>query len=62
MAEYPDELQDATKIVRDFRRASASLLQRRLKIDYSRADELLVQLEQLGIISPPDDQGQWHVI
>lgn len=62
MAEYPDEVPAATMIVREYRRATASLLQRRLKIDYSMADELLVQLERLGIISPLDDQGQRHVI
>jgi S-DNA-T family DNA segregation ATPase FtsK/SpoIIIE len=42
----------AVEIVRKSQRASASLLQRRLKIGYPRAARLLDQLEEMGIVGP----------
>jgi len=62
MIEQPDDLSRATDIVRTHQRAAASLLQRRLTIGYLQADHLLDQLEQLGVISPPDEQGQRRVL
>jgi len=41
---------DALKIVADFGHASASLLQRRLKVGYSRAARIIDQLENSGYI------------
>ena len=41
---------DALKIVVDFGHASASLLQRRLKVGYSRAARIIDQLENSGYI------------
>lgn len=50
-----DELAvEATKIVRRYDRASASLLQRRLSIGYARAARLIDILEQRGVIGPGD--------
>jgi len=62
MNQQPDDLARATDIVRSYQRATASLLQRRLKIEYLEADHLLDQLEQSGVITPPDEQGQRRVL
>jgi len=61
MIEQPDDLSRATDIVRTYQRATASLLQRRLKIGYLEADHLLDQLEQSGVITPPDERGHRRV-
>ncbi len=46
--------QEALKIVCQSDKASASLLQRRLSIGYTRAARILDQLEEAGIIGPAD--------
>ncbi len=43
---------DAVKTVLDSQQASVSLLQRRLRLSYSRAGFLIDQMEEQGIISP----------
>ena len=45
--------QDAIAIVRKYQKASASLLQRRLRVGYPRAARLLDQLEAMGVVGPP---------
>ena len=45
---------DARGVVVQFKQGSTSLLQRKLHIGYSRAARLLDQLEQQGIVGPPD--------
>ncbi len=47
-----DLLEAATNIIRETRRASVSLLQRRLKIGYNRAGRLMDVLEERGIVGP----------
>jgi hypothetical protein len=48
-----DELvQQAIEIVKQAQRASASLLQRRLRIGYPRAARLIDQLEEMGVVGP----------
>lgn len=47
-------LQEAIEIVRQAQKASASLLQRRLKIGYARAARLLDIMEEKGIVGPQD--------
>lgn len=49
-----DVYKDAVKIVVDSKKASASLLQRRLRIGYSRASRVMDQLEEQGVIGPAD--------
>jgi S-DNA-T family DNA segregation ATPase FtsK/SpoIIIE len=44
----------AAKIVVDYEQGSTSLLQRRLKVGYSRAARILDQLERANIVGPPD--------
>src|SRR5205823_8322930 len=56
--ELEDDLLDkAEEIVREYERASISLLQRRLRIGYSRAARLIDLLEERGIISSADSPG-----
>ncbi|GCE26236.1 hypothetical protein KDA_17200 [Dictyobacter alpinus] len=57
--ELEDELLDrAEDVVREQGRASISLLQRRLKVGYSRAARLIDLLEQRGIIGQSVDGGR----
>jgi len=54
-----DQLFDeAVKVVRGMRRASISLLQRRLRIGYTRSARLVDQLEERGIIGPAKEGSQ----
>ncbi|HVC79429.1 MAG TPA: DNA translocase FtsK [Chloroflexota bacterium] len=48
-------LRDAVKVLREYNRASVSLLQRRLSIGYTRAARLLDTLEDRGIVGPSED-------
>jgi S-DNA-T family DNA segregation ATPase FtsK/SpoIIIE len=55
----PDEdadrlLLDAVGVIREYDRASASLLQRRLKVGYARAARIIDQLEARGYIGAFD--------
>ncbi|MCK9272546.1 hypothetical protein M0P65_03295 [Candidatus Gracilibacteria bacterium] len=52
--EDPKVLDDAIKIVREAKKASTSLLQRRLKLGYARAARVIDILEEMGIVGPPD--------
>jgi S-DNA-T family DNA segregation ATPase FtsK/SpoIIIE len=45
---------EAVHVVRSHDKASASLLQRRLRIGYARAARILDQMEDKGIVGPPD--------
>ncbi|MEX0749077.1 MAG: DNA translocase FtsK 4TM domain-containing protein [Candidatus Saccharimonadales bacterium] len=49
-----DLFMDAAKLVIESGKASASLLQRRLRVGYSRAARLIDMLEEQGIVSGPD--------
>ena len=51
-------VEDAISIVRSSQRASASMLQRRLRIGYPRAASLIDQLEALGIVGPSQGGGR----
>ncbi len=52
LAEKDDLIEQAIAIVRETQRASASLLQRRLRIGYPRAARLIDELEELGVVGP----------
>ncbi|HEX2625502.1 MAG TPA: DNA translocase FtsK, partial [Candidatus Limnocylindrales bacterium] len=47
-------LPDAIEVIREYDRASASLLQRRLKVGYARAARMIDQLEERGYIGAFD--------
>jgi DNA segregation ATPase FtsK/SpoIIIE-like protein len=53
-----DLLGEAEAVVREYERASISLLQRRLKIGYSRAARLIDLLEERGVISRAEPGGK----
>jgi len=51
-------IEKAVSIVRQSQRASASMLQRRLRIGYPRAARLLDQLEEMGVVGPSQGGGK----
>jgi S-DNA-T family DNA segregation ATPase FtsK/SpoIIIE len=53
---------EAREIVQATQRASTSYLQRRLKIGYNRAARIMEELEDAGVVSPPDAQGNRKVL
>ena len=58
-----DELFDeAARVVREHQHASVSLLQRRLKVGYSRAARLMDQLEAHGVVGAADGSKQRAVL
>ena len=50
--EYDELLPAAAEVVIDMRSCSVSMLQRRLKLGYSRCARIVDQLEELGIVGP----------
>jgi S-DNA-T family DNA segregation ATPase FtsK/SpoIIIE len=54
--------EDAREIVLRYRQGSTSLLQRKLHVGYARAARLLDQLEQVGIVGPPDGSKPREVL
>ena len=52
--EYDPLFDEAKAIVIESRKASASLLQRRMKVGYARAARLLDEMEESGIVGPAD--------
>jgi S-DNA-T family DNA segregation ATPase FtsK/SpoIIIE len=60
--EQDELLPEAIKLVKQHSRASASLLQRRLRIGYSKAAQLIDLLEQQGIVGPAEDGRSREVL
>ena len=65
--EQPDEeadrlLMDAVRVVQEYDRASASLLQRRLKVGYARAARIIDQLESRGYVGAFDGSNARQVL
>ena len=69
--EHPDDavdqeadrlMLDAVGVIQEYDRASASLLQRRLKIGYARAARIIDQLESRGYIGPFDGSNARPVL
>jgi S-DNA-T family DNA segregation ATPase FtsK/SpoIIIE len=55
-------LPDAIDVIREYDRASASLLQRRLKVGYARAARMIDQLEARGYIGAFDGSNARQVL
>ena len=53
-SDYDPLFDEAKKIIIESGKASASLLQRRMKVGYARAARLLDELEEAGIVGPAD--------
>ena len=51
-------VEQAVKIVKNSQHASASLLQRRLRIGYPRAARLIDELEAMGVVGPAMGGGK----
>jgi S-DNA-T family DNA segregation ATPase FtsK/SpoIIIE len=58
MEEEDDLLEQALRELQGVRTTSASMLQRRLRIGYPRAAELLRQLEAMGAVGPEEGGGR----
>lgn len=57
-----DLYKDAVRVVIDSNKASASLLQRRLRVGYARAARLIENMEDQGIIGPADGARSREVL
>lgn len=58
-----DELfEQAKAVILEDRKTSISYLQRRLKIGYNRAANIIEQLAQMGVLSEPDVKGQREIL
>ena len=55
-------LPEAIRLVQQHKRASASLLQRRLRIGYSKASQLIDLLEEHGIVGPAEEGRSREVL
>jgi S-DNA-T family DNA segregation ATPase FtsK/SpoIIIE len=58
LADRDDLIQQAVRLVQDTQKASASMLQRRLRIGYPRAARLIDELEDLGVVGPSQGGGR----
>jgi hypothetical protein len=54
--------QDAVRVVVEARKASTSLLQRRLRIGYGKAARLIESMEEQGIVGPADGSRPREVL
>ena len=57
-----DMFSDAVRVVVDMRKASTSLLQRKLRIGYSRAARIVEEMEERGIVGPADGSRPREVL
>jgi len=63
IGDLEDELyQEAARVVVESRKASTSLLQRRLRIGYGRAARLLDMMQHEGLIAPPEGSKAREVL
>jgi S-DNA-T family DNA segregation ATPase FtsK/SpoIIIE len=56
--EADEHFKDAVRLVCQYEKASASLLQRRLSVGYARAARIMDQLEASGVIAPSDGSSK----
>jgi len=60
--EEDELLQDAIALVREHEQASASFLQRQMRIGYPRAARLIDELERKGIVGPAESGGRSRAV
>ncbi len=56
--EYDPLLEEAIALVQQTGTASASFLQRRMRIGYPRASRIIDQMDEMGILGPPETGGR----
>ncbi|MBO7389279.1 MAG: DNA translocase FtsK, partial [Oscillospiraceae bacterium] len=61
-SEYDDMLPQAVDVALEIKQVSVSMLQRRLKLGYSRAARIVDQMEELGIVGPYEGAKPRQVI
>jgi len=59
---YDPLLEEAARLVIRAQRASASMLQRRLRVGYPRAARLMEQLEEVGVVAPAEEGSRERVV
>ena len=68
---YDEMLPQAVEVVIETKSCSVSMLQRRIKLGYSRAARIVDQMEELGVVGPYEgakprkvlvDRAGWHEI
>ena len=60
---YDPLLREAWKLIVEHNRPSASFLQRKLRVGFNRASRILEELEELGVVSPPEGpQGKRKIL
>ncbi|MEM9025650.1 MAG: DNA translocase FtsK, partial [Verrucomicrobiota bacterium] len=60
---YEDEMiPKAIDVLRSTKRASTSMLQRRLRIGYNRAARLMEELEDMGVIGPENGSSPREIL
>jgi len=62
MNELYQMFEEAARVIVRHQQGSVSLLQRRLKLGYSRAARIVDQLEQAGIVGPSEGSKAREVI
>ncbi len=62
LAEYDQMFEDAARVIVRHQQGSVSLLQRRLKLGYSRAARIVDQLEEAGIVGPSEGSKAREVL
>ncbi len=60
--EMDDLYEEAKQIVLSDRKTSISYLQRKLQIGYNRAARIIEQMEQRGLLSPPNAKGNREIL
>ncbi len=60
--ELDDMYDEAKNIVLTERKTSISYIQRRLQIGYNRAANIVEQLQQMGVLSSPDNKGNREIV
>jgi S-DNA-T family DNA segregation ATPase FtsK/SpoIIIE len=58
LADRDDLIERAIELIRSTGTASASMMQRRLRVGYPRAARLIDELEDLGVIGPSQGGGR----
>lgn len=57
-----DLLAEAAQLVTELRLASTSMLQRKLRIGFAKATQIMNDLETQGVVSPAEDSGERKVL